>query len=249
MKKQTQLMLVRRLAALESAYKPVRRHEWCKACAIFAARREGSVRAWGEGGDGRHRKAVQRYRDEATAAGLMRGNALTPEGRRRIRGWCWPFSVADLERGVLRLADALSRGDYMQQNGRDLVPEQLLCGEWWGEQTAMLQWLFGPLLTDGVLVSHSLTNGRVFYAFMGQPDIAVIAEATVAGSPEAFDGELADAYDAAFGECRQRILADDRKHNELGDLPLVLMRLESGRDHHDLADIGPLFDEAEAGCG
>ncbi|MEX2171534.1 MAG: hypothetical protein WD851_19600 [Pirellulales bacterium] len=247
MNSSTQAMLIRRLAALEAAWKPLRGHEWSSGAAICEARRTGGVRAWGESGDARHRKADQRSRDEAMASGFLRGDTLTREGKAAVRGWVMPFSPVELERAIFRLSDHLAAGDYMPSgDGCNLVPEVFIAGADWGVAIALVQRLFVPLIADGVLIGRTTFSGRAFYGFAGDGPVDIPSIVASVFGGEKFDARLADIYDTEFPLCRRRILADNEKYQEIGEIPLVVESLASGREHHDLTDIEPLFTDSDS---
>jgi hypothetical protein len=253
MEKQTEQMLVRRLAAFESPWLPIRHHEWSRGPSICAARRTGGIRFWGDGGDSRHRKADQRTRDEAVEAGLMRGNNLTAQGRRAVRDWTWPFNVSLLRQALIRLCDSAADGDCMAPAR---VPEELIAGEVWQPGCALLEKLFLPLLADGVLESATAYNGRAFYNVANIASFDAVAvthefakrlpsnviddialDATHCGD---FRSDLCGLYNLEILRCRKAMLADQTRHQELGQIPLALCPLMSGRDANDLTGIAPL---------
>ena len=236
-------LLVRTLAVQQAPWPPIRRH-WESAPAIHA-RRRGEVPTGIAANDG-NRMRLSREREDLQSRGLLTGLAmLTPEGKRLARALVWPFDAAELAMGVDRLTAAIGGGDYVDYRGHAMVPEQLICGEWWGDQVALLQQLFLPLLSDGEILSFSETDGRAYYAPGSDANLSAVVDAIAEPGVE-FSETLAKVYEAEYKRCRHQMLDDRDYWSELGELPVPPMSLVSKHSHRDLSGIAPLFDvEAE----
>jgi hypothetical protein len=232
-------LLITTLAAWESPWLPVRRH-WDRAAAIHA-RRRGEV--WDLSSD---KNYTRRSRQRATLVdrGLLDGSyRLTEIGRRFVRSLVWPFTQAELRTALIRLCDAVDRGDYLE-HGVLLVPEQIIAGEIWGRQVGWTQGLFLPLLADRVLGSMSTPDGRVYYHLRGDTDLASVV-ASIVKDDVGLNERACEVYDREFRRCRDRMLTDTRYFSELGETPIPARELASGRDDNDLTGISPLFPNQE----
>jgi hypothetical protein len=224
----SEILLVRLLAAYEAPWYPIRTR-WERCSAIYYARRKAIPVG---GGNVAERQRICRQRDELTAAGLIVGAALTAEGRRVARGLSWPYSPADLKRVLGRIKKAIERGDYFVDAGLQLVPDDCIAPERGSDgvcEGTMAQRCLLPLLADGVVISRGDPLGQTAYALSEtKMSTAAIVKATVDSSAE-WREELAEAYDEESVRCLRRMAGDENRYSELGEVPICFDKLVSGK--------------------
>ena len=224
----SEILLVRTLAAFEAPWFPIRTR-WEQCPAIYHARRRG-LRVGG--GNVAERQRICRQRDELTAAGLIVGAILTAKGRRVARGLSWPYSPTDLKRVLDRIKKAIERGDYFAYNGLQLVPDDVIAPERGSDgvcQGTMAQRCLLPLLADGLVISRGDPLGQVAYALSEtNMSTAAIVKAAVDSSAE-WREELAEAYDDEIVRCLRRMAGDENRYSELGEVPICFDQLVSGK--------------------
>lgn len=237
-KKHNESVLVRTLAVHQAPWFPIRQH-WHQAPAI-CARRRGETPNGLKPTDG-NRMRFSRERDDLQSRGLIGArDVLTEAGLRLARALVWPFTRSELAEAVDRMQAAVGRGDCLSYRGPTFVPEQLICGATWGEQVAMLQQCFLPLLCDGHIVSASESVGFAYYAQGDSVNLDAVIDGVVEDGVE-FCDRMHDVYAREVKRCRTEMLGDANFYSELGELPIGARRLDSTRDALDLTGIEPLF--------
>ena len=163
-----QKLLIRCLAAYEAPWLPLR--NVATRGPFRAAQLGGGVRLIGDAMDGRQRKVLQRDRQELVDARLMLGLSLTPDGRRLARQLTWPHDADELIGVLQRIIERKAAGDCRPDNW---VPESLVCGHPWGEDSApfyQLESLLLPALADRIAESAVTTSRHAFYRLAETPD-------------------------------------------------------------------------------
>ncbi len=139
---------------------------------------------------------------------------------------------------------AIDRGDVLDHecpNIPPIVPETILTGQFWGEQLEYLQYAFRPFLHDGVIIAQSNSFKNVYYGFTSPTVDIGAALFEVFDDEHYFDEACADAYHAEYRRARGQLLADSWNYPEIGEMPVPLTVLNSGRSDDDLKGIKPWF--------
>lgn len=225
------------LARQEVPWLPIR-DDYRHAPAI-CARRAGEVGFGPLREEANERKHRSRQLAELRREKLVQGCTLTAKGRRWARSASYHYRRQDVAEAFRRLKWCLDRRHYIVAQDNHWVPEAFVAGP--GRGIGCLQVLLLPWLVHGTLESGSLTTGHAYYAVTGKlPKFD-----TLIGRLQ-FDGSLCEAYATEFDACRDVMLSDRSYYQELGEIPLAPLRLESGRDYQDLAGITPLFEAVDA---
>ena len=243
---ESKMMLCRMLAAYEAPWAPIRQ-KWDRAAAV-CARRRGDVKLVVGGGRESVRQAQTRQRDKLAAERLITGMDLTSKGKKLARAAVWPWKRSELRNALKRLVAAIERGDTLEHETESLVPELIICGAYWGTQVSSLQMLFLPLLADRILISLSDPSGSVYYGINHGAQLKIESVIRSVGRASDFDTDLNDIYLVEYRRCRAEMLGDGRRYSELGELPVGLQELRSGRDQTDASGIKPLFPASEDGA-
>lgn len=239
-------LMVRALAAFETPWRPTRGDQHA-AGQIHIWRHSAKLLYRSGRASAAQRESASHWAAELCERNLMlKSGHLTPRGRQLARSWVWPFTAAELRAAVRRLLAAVEAGDVHPDinGGLDFVPEEIIAGEYWGPQNALLQNLFLPWLADQVLVCEcEASSGCAFYAIADRNSNLSPLASKVIDSREEFSEELGDYYRAEASNARNAMLAD-KPGGEIGSCGLAMTELRSGRDYlapGALKSIKPIF--------
>jgi hypothetical protein len=237
-------LLVRTLAAEQVPWWPVRQYA-DHGPAIYDWRTSPRLRLGG--GRGNQREAASYWRAELISRGLLLATGrLSPRGKLLARSWTWPFVPSELRLVVRRMLAAAKRGDVHEDSpdGLNLVPEELISGSYWDAQTELLQRCLLPWLCDGVIVSFCEVPGGTYYAIADTSlNLFKLCNEVIDDKID-FSPELSELYQTESKQVRNAMLADGKKYNELGIIPIAMTELKSKRDCLDpavLRKIKPIF--------
>jgi hypothetical protein len=241
---EAKILMVKSLAASQTPWRPIRNDQQ-SAGSIWLYRQLPTLRLGG--GRASRREAASHWKAELVSRRLMLASGrLTPRGKQLARSWTWPFFPSELRLAVRRLREAVKRDDVHEDmpDGLAFVPEEIICGQYWGQQNALLQNCFLPWLTDGVLVcEREAGSGCAFYA-VADPAVNLSRLASkVIDEREDFSEELADFYREETNRVHTDMLGYDAR-GEIGPAGLAMVELKSKRDYlapGELEKIKPIF--------
>jgi len=239
--------LVRTLAAQQVIWRPVRQ-DWHAFGAIWVWRHSKALRvARARSAD---RESTSVWRARLIGRGVIQADGrLTAEAKRIVRSWVWEFSPRELRTAARRLLAAIDRRDVLDLENEPLefVSEQLITNEFWGTQNALLAHCFLPWLCDGILLSRTDVGARVLYAVADRSMNLVRMADRLVDSGVDFDSELVEIYCNEADRVRSAMLSDKDTHGEIGEGPLGLRGLKSGRnDLQEDLKLKPIFEISNA---